>query len=139
MGRVTHFLHHRRLRLSGMVSMVSGRSVVTSGHRCSSVSRRYYDTTVNKVNANSLSEKGRASVSRAIFNSYRNPETNTVHVGRLLAEMRRSGILSSDRRLRSLMLGLREMQREIGSIETTPESLEYKKNQPSTYISFGNN
>jgi len=96
--------------------------------------RAFHGPREDSPDASSLSEQGRTSIAKAIFNAYRDPDGDTVNVGRLLAEIRRTGVRPSDRRLRGLDLGLRAIQKELGTPETSRESLELDMTRFETLI-----
>ncbi len=71
-----------------------------------------------------VSEEGKRSIARAIYNSHRDPRTETLQVGKITDAIRKTGIRDSDPRLRSLFLGLRDLRRQVGESRVTIENLQ---------------
>ncbi len=74
--------------------------------------------------SNDVSEEGKSSIARAIYNTYRDPATNTLKAGAIIDAIKKTGIRQSDPRLSVLFSELGDIRREVGKHKVTIENLE---------------
>ena len=63
------------------------------------------------------------SLEGRVFEMYRNPETNLVNIGHILAVMERTGVRREDVRLGKMMTALTDHHRQHGEENTTVDNL----------------